>query len=208
MKRKMLLWLLGAIVFTAASVNVGMNLLRNTPERDLMLANVEALAQDEQNPFCSGSGGIDINIVNNIEPYDGGYWCAFFVVSALTGKDPEDIADAYYADPRSDNKSGAVTVDDFDSWWFSENCSVVGDANNTVCSVITSLFTYGVVARNSSHVILLYQVDSVSDKWIEYSCVDTMDDEQAWYAQYRVSYEEFRYLMDGYTSFKMCSSKV
>jgi hypothetical protein len=44
----MLLWLLGAIVFTAASVNVGMNLLKHTPERDLMLANVEALALKEE----------------------------------------------------------------------------------------------------------------------------------------------------------------
>jgi len=43
----MLLWLLGAIVFTAASVNVGMNLLKHTPDRDLMLANVEALADGE-----------------------------------------------------------------------------------------------------------------------------------------------------------------
>jgi len=48
MKKKLLLWLLGAIVFTAASVNVGMNLLKHTPDRDLMLANVEALALKEE----------------------------------------------------------------------------------------------------------------------------------------------------------------
>jgi len=92
MKRKMLLWLLGAIVFTAASVNVGMNLLKHTPERDLMLANVEALAKDEVmgialKPGTCGWGwhtpqneevkqcSISLRCAYTLYYYLGGNWC-------------------------------------------------------------------------------------------------------------------------------------
>lgn len=51
MRKRSLFWILGTLLITVVALNVRINLLANSAERSLVLANVEALADGE-------SGGV------------------------------------------------------------------------------------------------------------------------------------------------------
>lgn len=88
MRKKVLIWTLGAIIVLAASVNVGMNLFGDNAERELFLANVEALSDfeidfpdsdyfhcrchSELNGWCLGGNAVSLRRSCHKEPASGG----------------------------------------------------------------------------------------------------------------------------------------
>jgi len=52
-KKKSLIWIFGALLIAAAATNASMNLLGNSAEIEVNIANIEALASGEYSPELS-----------------------------------------------------------------------------------------------------------------------------------------------------------
>jgi len=183
-------------VFTAASVNVGMNLLKHTPERDLMLANVEALAQDEQNSFCDAEGERPLHVVE----YDRDiptYFCSFVCAAAVTGEDPYDIAADYYDDV--DTLSGGVRPGDIHDFVY-EYFPNASNFSSTGCGYLSELDAdHGFVYATGGHTWLIYGVDASSPNFITINKLDTAHPDD-WYYEDVLNFDQITTIANNFST--------
>lgn len=128
MKRKWLFWMLGVMLVAIASVNVRIHLSGKNAERTLMLANVEALAEDEEPGGCLGGWHLARSVY-----YEGIIWQwseQNWLAKCFFVGDCDNLSDPYFCVPECDVEYSSTKVGSLYEysflmeWLMSNECAV------------------------------------------------------------------------------------